>query len=208
MPLSQVNGKYIDKGVLGALEKHKPLERTMIFIDGGYLRRLFLDAFQEDKINYNIIKRDLIKWYNAYPPNPYRANLIRVYYYDGIADPKDEPEAHKEQREYFDSLLDTFNFSIILGEAVRLTDGKFRQKGVDILLAIDALSMAYLDHYDSGLFLLGDRDFIPLIEQVKNTGKKTYGFFYSENVSKELSLTFDFRLAFNKKIMEEWRKKK
>jgi hypothetical protein len=42
---------------------------------------------------------------------------------------------------------------------------------------------------------------------VKDTGKKTYGFFYENNVSQELIRTFDFRKAFDKKVMESWVKK-
>ena len=53
----------------------------------------------------------------------------------------------------------------------------FRQKGVDILMAIDVLTMAYLDYCESGFFVLGDRDFKPLIDAVKDSGKKTFGFF-------------------------------
>jgi hypothetical protein len=53
-----------------------------------------------------------------WPPNPHRANLIRIYYYDGIADPKDSPEDHFEQREYFESLeKDDKNLEVSLGEA-------------------------------------------------------------------------------------------
>ena len=152
----------------------KPLERVMIFIDGGYLRKLFTNLFGDDNIDLSKVEFDLLKWYNTIPANPFRANLIRIYYYDGLTDPKEDALAHAQQREYFESLeRRTFFLTVVLGEAVKLADGTFRQKGVDILLAIDALSMAYLDHYDSALFLLGDRDFIPLIEAVKDAGKKT-----------------------------------
>ena len=183
----------------------RPLERVMIFIDGGYLRRLFKDLFKHDNINYTEVKNYLLRWYNGFPQNPFRANLIRINYYDGIADEKVDPNAYAQHREHFEAIeKDNFNLTVVLGEAVRQPNGTFRQKGVDILLAIDALSMAYLDHYDSGLFLLGDRDFIPLINAVKGAGKKTFGFNYAENVSLELTRTFDFRLAFNKRIMEKW----
>ena len=104
-----------------------------------------------------------------------------------MADPKEDPKAHEQQREYFETLESRNIFlTVVLGEAVKESNGKFRQKGVDILLAIDALSMAYLDHYDSGLFVLGDRDFIPLIEAVKATGKKRLDFGIMKKFQKNL----------------------
>ena len=184
----------------------KPLERVMIFIDGGYLRKLFRDLFGDDNIDFFKMRNSLLKSYNDAPINPFRANLIRAYYYDGIADRK-EPE-YIQHREYIDSLRRYFFLTVRLGEAVKQSDGTFRQKGVDILMAIDALTMAYRNYYDTGLFFLGDRDFIPLVEAVKNAGKKTFGFFYIRNVPKELIWAFDFRLAFNKEKMEEWHIKK
>ena len=195
--------------ISGSGSSPKPLERVMIFIDGGYIRKLFLELFNNDKNNFTKVSHNLLKWYNTWPPNPHRANLIRIYYYDGIADPKDDPESRFEQREYFESLeRGNQNLDVNLGEAVKKEDGSFRQKGVDVLLTIDALSMAYQDLYDSALFLLGDRDFIPLIQAVKSTGKKTFGFFFTKKVAQELSTAFDFRLAFDEKIMNTWLKEK
>lgn len=183
----------------------KPLEPVMIFIDGGYLRKLFKDNFGHDNINFEKLSSYLVFIYNHYPQNMFRANLIRTYYYDGLPNSEIDSLAFTKQKAYFEDIKrKNFNVSVALGEAVKDQDGNFRQKGVDILLAIDALTMAYDDQYKSGLFLLGDRDFIPLIEAVKTTGKKTYGFFYIKNVSRELSHTFDFRTAFDKRIMEKW----
>jgi uncharacterized LabA/DUF88 family protein len=94
-----------------------------------------------------------------------------------------------------------------LGEAVKEPNGKFRQKRVDVLMAIDSLSMAYQDTYDSGLFLLGDRDFIPLIEAIKNTGTKAFGFLYEKNIPSKLRWTFDYRKILSKDEIESWKKK-
>lgn len=185
----------------------KPLERVMIFIDGGYIRRLFVDLFGDYNIDFLKLRRYLLDLYDRTPINPFRANLIRVYYYDGIAD-KNEKE-YEKHREYFDSLKARYFFlTVRLGEAIKRPDGTFRQKGVDILMAIDALTMAYRNHYDTGLFLLGDRDFIPLIEALKNAGKKTFHFSYNDKVSRELIRTFDFRFGFNRRTMEQWHIKK
>jgi len=87
---------------------------------------------------------------------------------------------------------------------IKLQDGASRQKGVDILMAVDALTMAYRNYYDTGLFLLNDRDFIPLIEAVKNAGKKTYSFNYWKKTPMELTQTFDFRYGFKEAQMEQW----
>lgn len=183
-----------------------PFEKVILFIDGGYLRRLFKDSFDDDNIDLWKMKNKLLSLYANTPANPFRPNMIRTYYYDGIA--AEEPE-HSEHKKYFDWLRGSFLFlTVRLGEAVKTSEGSLRQKGVDILMAIDALTMAYRDHYDAGLFVLGDRDFIPLIRAVKDAGKKTYLFCYIENVPTELVTEFDFRLAFNKKMMEEWRYKK
>ena len=107
----------------------------------------------------------MIKWYDNIPNNPFRANLIRICYCDGIADPTEDPTAHEKLKQYFDSIeKNNFFLDVFTSQAIKLSEGGFRQKGVDVLMAIDALSIANLDHYDSGLFLLADRDFIPLIE--------------------------------------------
>ena len=180
----------------------KPLERVMIFIDGGYLRKLFTDLFGNDNISFFKMRRTLLKSYNDSPTNFFRANLIRMYYYDGAADEEPERTQHKK---YFDSLKKRFVFlTVRLGEAVKLSNGRFRQKGVDVLMAIDALTMGYRDYYDSGIFFLGDRDFIPLIEAVKSVGKKTYGFHYMKKVPPELIYAFDFRRGFNKTTLKRW----
>jgi uncharacterized LabA/DUF88 family protein len=71
-------------------------------------------------------------------------------------------------------------------------------------MAIDSLSMAYQDLYDSGLFLLGDRDFIPLIAAIKSTGKKTHGFLYERNIPEKLRWTFDYRIILNKEKIRTW----
>lgn len=184
----------------------KPLERVMIFVDGGYIRKIFNDLFGDDNIHYWKLRNDLQKWYNDIPSNPYRANLIRAYYYDGIAD--ESEKEYPQQRKYFDELREKCVFiDVTLAEAVKKADGKYEQKGVDVLMAIDSLSMAYQDLYDSGLFLLGDRDFIPLIEAIKSTGKKTYGFLYEKNIPDKLRWIFDYRIILNKEKIKTWHNK-
>lgn len=185
----------------------KPLERVMIFIDGGYLRRFFTDLFGDDKIDYGKMSDSLLDLYNSMPYFPFQANLIRIYYYDAIVE--ETEEEFKDQREYFQSVINHFFYTVRLGRLVKSSKKKFRQKGVDILMAIDALTMAYRNYYDAGMFFIGDRDFVPLIEAVKNAGKKSILIFSETNIPPhELIGTFDFRIALTKEQIESWHIKK
>jgi len=192
----------------------KPIERVMIFIDGGYIRKVYKEVFGNDTIDYKKLIEGLLGFYNSYDSNPFRADLIRAYYYDAIVDPE-EKEEFNNQKEYFRKVSYCFFITIRLGKLVKSGKEGYRQKGVDILISIDALTMAYRNYYDSGLFFVGDSDFIPLIEAVKGTGKKTWGFYYGEEYEKgkvksevpaDLARSFDVRIVIPKQILEKWGK--
>lgn len=189
----------------------KPTERIMIFIDGGYVRKTYTELFGNDNIDYGKLLSGLVQFYEAAPSNIFRPNLIRAYYYDAVVD--ENARERTQQMRYFTKVTRNFSYTVRLGHLVRLENDKFRQKGVDVLMAVDALTKAYLDHYDVGVFFLGDRDFIPLIEAVKNTGKKTFGFYFGvpspggtleSKVPVDLGKVFDVRIALPKETLEQW----
>ena len=75
---------------------------------------------------------------------------------------------------------------------------------MDVLIATDVLSKAYQDHYDIAVLLTGDEDFIPLVDAVKNSGKRIYGVFFEEsNFTDNLKDSFDSHLVINRKWMIE-----
>jgi len=55
---------------------------------------------------------------------------------------------------------------------------------MDVEITIDA--MRYIDKYNSAIFFSGDSDFFPLINYLKNNGKKIYIISFRNNVSEEL----------------------
>jgi len=183
----------------------KPLERVMIFIDGAYIRKLSNEYYRHDKIDFKKFADVLQRMYHTIPGYPFRMNLIRIYYYDAIVDKLDKE--YEKQKEYFDSLDRLMWYSVRLGELVRSSTKEFKQKGVDILMAIDVLTKAYQDQYDTGMFVMGDADFIPLIEAVKNAGKKTICVFHKDHSSFDLIKTFDMNIRFEEKAIESWLKK-
>ena len=49
---------------------------------------------------------------------------------------------------------------------------------------------------------MGDRDFIPLVEAIKNSGKKTICFTHKLNSSDDLLAAFDMRVYFVKDTLD------
>lgn len=129
-------------------------------------------------------------------------DLIRVFYHDAIVEPKGAD--YEKQREYFDAIRESPRYEVKLGRLIRTGGGDFRQKGVDILLAVDMLSKAYLNHYDIALILAGDDDYVDLIRAVKDgSGKRVYGAFFPNNASKGLVESFDERIELTENIIKQ-----
>lgn len=180
-----------------AIKPSMPFERVMVFVDGNYLRKRCKDFGGHDNINWGKMSYTFIRMFNTALSNPFNANLIRIYYYDAIV-PAGDPD-YPQQKEYFDNIDENYAFKVRLGKHVKSSKkGKDRQKGVDILMAIDALSKAYQNQYETALFLLEDADFKPLVEAVRDAGKKTIGIHIKETCPRDLAQSFDWRIWLSK----------
>jgi uncharacterized LabA/DUF88 family protein len=171
----------------------------MIFIDGGYLRKGINHILGDDKADWKISYRGLRDFVIAeVAMEGIQPELIRAYYYDGTADPEKEPEKHKEQEKYFAKVQRTKLYEVRRGRQVKTKRGN-KQKGVDILLALEMLSKGFLGHYDIAAFVGGDDDFQDLIYAVKNfAGKRVFGFYFSHNTIEEMKNSFDVEIVLNK----------
>ena len=45
------------------------------------------------------------------------------------------------------------------------------EKGIDVAIAVESLSLAYDDAYDTALLVSGDGDYVELVEAIKRRGK-------------------------------------
>ncbi len=64
-------------------------------------------------------------------------------------------------------------------ELVKLIDkyrwiSQYKEKAVDVMLAVDMVTMAHDDQYDAAYLLSADGDFTPAVEFVQRTGKMVY----------------------------------
>ena len=83
-------------------------------------------------------------------------------------------------------------------EVFKKTRKEDKAKGVDISLAKDLLSHAFLNNLDVAVLVAGDGDYAPLVEAVERLGKVVYGVFFSEGLSPEL------KFAADKFVDSEW----
>lgn len=163
------------------------IRRSMIFVDGQYVRRGLIDKFGDDTFNYEMLVDELRRTtsYGALYPQ-----LIRAYYYDAVPD-QNESEKRQTQEAYLQKIRGIDYFELRLGRAKRSGRESLKQKGVDTLIAIDMLSKAYEDHYDVAVLVSGDDDFLDLVRAVKNAGKQVFGAFFERNISSDLKDSFD-----------------
>ena len=144
----------------------------MFFIDGGYLHTIVRNVLNENAVRDpqkfaevidNLIYHTIIWDRKKFAPYS-EHEIVRIYYYDAIFPPDDEE--FKEQKEYFGELheyvSEKYPFEMKFGRLIRAgKDGKMlRQKGVDVLLSIDMVVKAFLNHCDVAILVAGDDDFL------------------------------------------------
>jgi len=142
------------------------LTRVYAFYDGGYIRKrlgeLRIDWGEVNLRSVALASLDFIGggWGSAMALN-------RVFVYDAVGDEVDESTdrvamwLNRNNRE-----LDVH----VRRGRLRGTSGRLRQKGVDIQLAVDALTYSTSGILDAVMLVTGDADFAPLAEAVRNKG--------------------------------------
>lgn len=196
-------------------------KKVMMFIDGGYLRRRMRDLMNDEKFNLALFPRRIC---DHFVSGLFLGDIIRVYYYDCQYD-KDDPNfndvsnsKYSERLEKYDAYKGKFDgfrsirdVEVKLGQLV-VSSKEDKQKGADVLIAIDMITKSYENQYDIAILFAGDRDFLPLIKTVKeSTGKKVYGVAF-EGCPDDLRLACDDMLLFNEKNLgalrlEEWNRR-
>lgn len=173
---------------------------VMFFIDGGYLRNSLKSMTGGERaVNFEGLPHKLNR---EFIRGRLRGEIIRVYYYDAICEPEDSE--YTEQKQFFEGLNNIPFVEVKLANLVKLDSG-YRQKGVDVLLAVDVITKAYENHFDIAILLVGDRDFLPLVKAVKNlSGKRVFGVVFEKHYSEQLYREFDKRLILTKENIHKF----
>jgi uncharacterized LabA/DUF88 family protein len=142
-----------------------PKATSYLFIDGGYLRRVFenfgMQVFgtKDIPVDYENLSRGYTK----------------TFYYDCLPTKSaNETEQQFEARlavalAHHASLRGLRGWHVFEG-VMKGTGKKLRQKEVDILIAVDMLTHTHRRNMHTMAFIAGDQDFRPLVEAVVREG--------------------------------------
>ena len=141
-------------------------ERLIIFIDGSNVYKE-ADRFKK---NYQVNYEKLVEMLAV------GRQLIRPYFYSStlIESPKDDTN-------FFD-MLQCRGFKTII-KPIREIGEKRTEKGVDVALATDLLSLAYNNAYDTAILVTGDGDLCDVVRRVQALGKRVEVAFFKRSLA-------------------------
>jgi len=136
------------------------MERICVFIDGNNLYHGVKEILPSDHIDIGKLIAWLVKG----------RELIRTYYYNVPVSPQHNPVGAKAQQRFFGALNRIPYLQIRLGR-LEPRGAVFVEKGVDVGIAVDMLSMGFRNLYDTAILVSSDGDFAHAIHEVQELGK-------------------------------------
>ncbi|MEX1254128.1 MAG: NYN domain-containing protein [Dehalococcoidia bacterium] len=154
--------------------------RVAVFIDGSNLHHRLQECGWPTRVDIRAFSERLVG----------SRGLVQAYYYN-VPPPRTlRPEQVAGQERYYSLIrgLELVRFRLGHLQERRVPGGVvFEEKGVDVTLAIDMLTGAFEDRYDSAVLVSSDGDFAPLVREVQRYGKRVeYVYFRGGRLSRAL----------------------
>lgn len=144
--------------------------KLVIFIDGSNVYRSMKRFREHYKLDYSKLV-DKLKG---------DRNLIRTYYYASTKIPPIQA-----QEDFHEMLEIRCNFRTIIKPLHGRGRDK-REKGVDVALVTDFLSLGYKQAYDTAIIISGDQDYENAIQKVQDLGITVEVAGYKNSMGKQL----------------------
>ena len=147
------------------------MDRVCIFIDGSNFYHALKSAgwpltVDFGKLSAHLAGKDRRHIHTYY----YNAPLLRPRANDSNFAAVDE--RCRSQQRFFNALRFIPNLTFRAGRLQRLPAGGHVEKGVDVMLAVDMLRLAYKDRYDVAVLVSSDADYKYAVEAVKEEAGK------------------------------------
>ena len=157
--------------------------KVVVFIDNAYWIRL-KNYFFKKKFKYDL--RNFVL--NVAGKNNF--SVEKIFVYDAPPFQAENPsDVDNKRKEYYDRFAVFFKKQGIVlreGRTQRLRVGDkfiYKQKGVDMLLGIDAVSVLNdFPDIDGVVLLTGDSDFVPVVEKLKKQNVKVFLWTYFDRI--------------------------
>lgn len=177
-----------------SLMKKYPNEKVQVFIDHSNIYKAIKKEYDDYQLNYKKLALKLVAG----------RKLLRVNMYVSTLKPGWEPEAARAQQSFISKLESSASVTVKT-RPLRYTPDKKRdrEKGIDILLATDMLSQAYVNGYDSLVLISGDGDYAPVLEEIKKMGKRVENAFLEAFRSNALRSVCDIFIDLDKKLLDD-----
>lgn len=131
-------------------------------------------------------------------PLPVQSAAIRAHYYTSAVGDEDKLQSLRQR-------LWEIGFH---GEVFKKDRQRQKSKGVDITLARDFLSNAYMNNYDAAVLIAGDADYLSIVNEVKRLGKLVYVIFFhgeGSGLSRQLHVSSDQFFNISESFENAWR---
>ncbi len=162
-------------------------ERVMVFIDGSNLYHVLGQTCGRHDLQFDKFAQKLANG----------RDLRRVYYYNIRQEAFEDRSNASDQDKFLSSLYDTPHLEVKLG-IWKQRGSTMVEKGVDVMLAVDFVTRAYNDQYDTAIIVSGDADFYPALQAVKDVGKHVEVAAFDTNISSEAARVADLHIKLTK----------
>ncbi|MFW9941873.1 MAG: NYN domain-containing protein [Candidatus Thorarchaeota archaeon] len=147
------------------------MERVIVFIDNSNIFKGFRKY--NIKADYEKLKKTITR----------DRELRGIFLYEGVVYP-----ISPEKKNWYEELSNRSGY-VIKTSFDKISSSGAIEKKVDIKIAIDIISLAYENEYDTVVLVSGDGDFVPVLKKVREMDKKVelWAFRYSlANTLKEV----------------------
>jgi uncharacterized LabA/DUF88 family protein len=147
------------------------MDRVCIFIDGSNFYHALVENGKSPRVDFGKLAAALVGD---------QRQLVQIYYYNTpLLSPKasdinatTKEKARRDQQRFFNALRYVPHLTFKQGRFQRLPNGGQVEKGVDVMIAVDMVNLAYKNIYDVAILITSDADLKSAVEVIKSeTGK-------------------------------------
>lgn len=174
------------------------MAKCAILIDGGYLDKVMMNDFAGARADIGKMGDELAA----------QDERLRTYLYHcmpHVSDPPtdDEKNRYAARDRYISALKRLPRFQFRQGKLQRTSDGGFKQKRVDILIAVDIVRMSSNRQIDRIVLIAGDSDLVPAIEAARDAGVVVTLYYSPNSVHNELLQSCDERVEITHNLINK-----